>query len=78
MLNSLDRLRHHPVIGSDDENDDIRCLGTTSTHRRKGRMAWRVEERDLPLVGRDRIRANVLRNATGLARCDLRMANVVE
>ena len=32
VLDSFDSLWHHAIVGSDNQNNDIRCLRTTSTH----------------------------------------------
>ena len=39
-------LRHHAVVGSHHQNDDVGRLGTTRTHRRKGLVTRGVEEGD--------------------------------
>jgi hypothetical protein len=44
VIDGLDRLRHHRVIGGHHQNDDIRHLRTACPHRREGRVAGRVEE----------------------------------
>src|SRR3546814_6767285 len=46
MLDRFARLRHHAVIGRNDDDDDIGDLRATRTHARARRMAWRVEEGD--------------------------------
>ena len=44
------RLRHHAVVGGDDQHRDIRHLGAAGAHRRERLVARGVEERDLPPV----------------------------
>jgi hypothetical protein len=43
----LYRLRHHPVVGGDDEHDDIRHSRAARAHGGEGGMTGRVEEGDL-------------------------------
>src|SRR3546814_15186735 len=78
MLGRFARLRHHAVIGRNDDDDDIGDLRATRTHARERRMAWRVEEGDDALLGADVIRANMLGDATSLDRGDAGFAAVIE
>src|SRR5690606_32509406 len=78
VLDRLDRLRHHAVVGGDHEHDDIRDLRAAGAHRGERRVAGRIEERDRPLRRLHVIRADVLRDAARLAGRDARAANVVE
>lgn len=39
-------LRHHSIIGRDDEDDDICYLGSSSSHACEGSVSWSVDERD--------------------------------
>ena len=41
------RLRHHAVVGGDDEDGDVRHLRAAGAHRGEGFVARRVEEGDL-------------------------------
>ncbi len=43
----FERLRHHAVVGRDDENRNVRNLCTARAHRRKRFVAGRIDERDL-------------------------------
>ena len=45
MADRLDGLGHDTVIGGHDQHHDIGDLGTTGTHRRKGGVARRIDER---------------------------------
>ncbi len=79
MRDRLDRLRHDRVVGGDDEDDDVGDLRAARTHGGERLVARRVEEGDhLPARQLDVIRADVLRDATGFARDDVRLADVVE
>src|SRR5688572_1317827 len=78
VVDRLPGLRHHPVVGGDDEDDDVRRLGAAGAHRGEGLVARRVEERDLLAADLDLVGADVLRDSAGLAGDDLRLADVVE
>ena len=47
MMDRFDGLRHDSVVSRDDQNDDIRDLGSTSSHGRKGFVARSVQKRHL-------------------------------
>ena len=75
----LDRLRHDAVVGGDDEHDDVGDLGAARAHRGEGRMARRIDERDLRASRRRHlIGADMLGDAAGLARDDVGVADRVE
>ena len=78
MVDRLKRLRHHAVVGSHHEDGNVGQLGTAGAQGGKRLVARRVEERDLTVTNLDLIRANVLRNATGLARDHAGRANRIE
>ena len=78
MLDGFDRLRHHAIVRRDHEHDDIRDLGTSRPHRREGRVARRVDERDDAARRLYVVSADVLRDSAGLARRNLGGADVVE
>ena len=78
MVDGLDRLRHDAVVCGDDEDRDIRDLGAARTHGRECLMARRVEEDDLLALAVDLISTDVLRDAAGLMRLDMRVADTVE
>ena len=74
----LARLRHHAVVGGDDEHGDVGHLGAARAHRREGLVAGRVEERDAPAVDLGLVRADVLGDPAGLGLDDGRLADRVE
>ena len=79
MRNGLLRLRHDVVVGSHNDNGNIRHLSTTSTHGSKGLVTRRVEERNVASVlERHIVSANVLRNTTGLTGNNISLTNVVQ
>ena len=68
VLDRLDRLRHHAVVGGDHQHDKIRHLGAARAHRGEGGVAGRIDEGDLAALGRGHlIGADVLRDAAGFA-----------
>ena len=72
------RLRHDAVVGGDDEHGDVRHLRAAGAHGGERLVARRVEERDLPAVDVDLVRADVLRDPAGLGLDDRRLADRVE
>ena len=58
-------LRHHAVIGCDNENDNVGDLGAARAHRRERLVTWRIEESNHALGRGHVIRANMLGYATG-------------
>src|SRR6185437_626582 len=78
VLNRLDRLRHHAIVRSHHQDDDVRRLRATREHRREGGMARSVEEGDDALGCFHVIGADVLRNAAGLAGRNLGAPDVIE
>ncbi len=79
VADRLDGLRHHLVVGRDDQHDDVGHLGAAGPHRGEGLVARRVEEGDGATAGQhDVVGADVLRDAAGLAGHDVLLADVVE
>ena len=79
VADGLDSLRHHLVVGRDDEDDEVRHLGATGAHGRKRLVTRRVQERDRAVAGNVHlVGADVLRDAAGLAGHDVLLADVVE
>jgi hypothetical protein len=78
VIDGLDRLRHHRVVGGHHQDDDIRHLRATRAHRGEGGVAGRVEEVRAPRVGLHLVGADMLRDAAGLARDDIRLADRVQ
>ena len=79
VIDGLDRLRHHAVVGRDHQHHDVRHLRAAGTHGGERGVARRVDEGDLlALLGRDLIGADVLGDTTGFTAGDIRMADGVE
>ena len=47
VVDRFARLRHHAVVGRDDEHDDVGDLGAAGAHERERLVAGRVEEHDV-------------------------------
>ncbi len=50
VVQRLDRLRHHAVVGRDDQDHDVGHLGTTSTHGGERLVTRGVDEGDRPVL----------------------------
>ena len=74
----LDRLRLYAVVGRDDEDCHVGDLCAPSTHGGEGLVPRRVEERHLPARVLDLIGTDVLGDAPGFARRDVRLADRVQ
>jgi pimeloyl-ACP methyl ester carboxylesterase len=66
MRDRLARLRHHSVIGCDDEDRNVRDLRTTGTHGGERLVPWSVEEGDPATVQDGLVGAYVLGDPTRL------------
>ena len=80
VIDRLDGLRHHAVVGGNDEDDDVGNLGAAGAHRGERGMARRVDEGDLLAAFRrgDLIGADVLGDAAGFARYHVGVAQRIE
>ena len=78
VVDRLDRLRHHAVVGRHDDDRHVRDLGAAGAHGGEGFVARGVEEGDLLAVELHAVSADVLRDAAGFAFDDVRLADVVQ
>ena len=79
MVDGFFGLRHHVVIGSYDDNGNIRRFGTAGTHGGKRLMTRSIEERYLTSVfQRHVISTDVLCNTTGFTGNNIRLTDIVE
>lgn len=82
VVQRLDRLGHHTVVGRHHEDRDVGRLRTTCTHGGERLVTRGVDEGDLPVLavdlGGDLVRTDVLGDAAGLARDDVRLADRVQ
>jgi hypothetical protein len=80
VAQSLEGLRHHAVVGRDDQDDEVGGLSAAGSHLGEGSVARGVDEDDLtvsfPAV--HPVGADVLRDAAGLAGRHARLSDVVE
>ena len=79
MIDGLHGLRHHAIVGGDDQHDDIGRLGAASAHLRESFVARRVNEGD-PVAARQLhlIGADVLGDAAGFVPGDVGLAQRIE
>ena len=78
VVNRFNRLRHHPVVGGDNENDNVCYLRPARPHARKRFMARSVDKDDLFAIDFNLISTDVLRNAARFAFGDSRRTDRVE
>ena len=79
VIDGLARLRAHAVVGGDHDHGDVRRLGAAGTHGGERLVARRVQERDdAAVVLMDLVGADVLRDAAGLARGHVGLADRVQ
>ena len=78
VVDRLNRLRHHAIIGRHDQNDDVGRLGAPRTHGRKRLVTWRIEEGNNPTRRLDVVGADVLGNSAGLTCRHLRATDRIE
>ena len=78
MMDRLDGLRHHAVVGRNDQNDDVGDLSAARTHGGERLVARGVDESDLTAVDLDDGCADMLGDAAGLGKRDARRTNGVE
>ena len=82
MVQRLHRLRHDAVVGGDHEDREVGHLRTTGTHGGERLVTRGVDEGDGALValvlGPHLVGTDVLGDAAGLARDDVRLADRVE
>lgn len=78
VADSFESLRHNAVVGSNNEDCNIRNLCAASTHRRKRFVSRRIEERDGIAFERHGVCADMLRNAARFAARNVGLSDVVE
>ena len=81
----FNRLRHDAVVGGNDQHNEVGDIGAAGAHGTERRVSRRVQERDLSQLffalrmrHRNRVGADMLGDAAGLARRDIGLANDVE
>ena len=74
----FDRLRHHAVVGGDNQHDNVGNLRSARPHHRKGFVTGRIQKGNTSLRRFDHICADVLGNAAEFGRNNVRTADCVE
>ena len=67
MIDGLKRLRHHPVIGGDNKQDQISDLGSAGTYCCKGFVAWGIQEAERLVPECCRIGTDMLGDSSSFA-----------
>ena len=79
MINRLYGLRHHVVVGGNDDNHKVGHLGAAGTHSRKRLVTGSIEECDMAPVGQLHIiRTYMLGDTACLTGNNISFANIVE
>ena len=78
VIDRLKGLRHHTVVGGHHEHGHVGELRAASTQGGERLMTRGIEEGDLAIANVDLVGADVLGDATRLARHDAGLANCVE
>ena len=78
VVDGLNGLGHHTVVGRHHEDDDVGGLGTAGPHGGERGVARRVDERDAVVVPDDLVGTDVLGDAAGLPGHDVGRADAVE
>ena len=78
VIDRLDRLWLHPFIGGDDDDRNIRELGSTGSHDREGFMTRSVEKCDTLVSSLDLIGTDLLCYTSSFTRCYGCLADRIE
>ena len=78
VIDGLDRLRHHAVVGGNHQHRNVGGLGAARAHRGERGVTGRVDEGDLLPALLDLIGTDMLGDAAGLARHHICVADSVE
>ena len=78
VVDRLNGLRHNTVVCSNNQDDNIGDLCTTSTHCGKGLVTWGIDEGNLTAVNGDLRSTDCLSNAASLASCNASVTDCVQ
>ena len=79
MVDSFLRLRHHIIIGSNNNDNHVCHLCTTGTHSGKCFVPRSIEERNLTSVFQFHVvSTDMLRDTTGFTGNNVRLTDIVE
>ena len=70
MVYGFDSLRHDTVIGSNNQDDQIRNFGAAGTHFSKSFMSRGIQKDNLAFISGNMIGADVLRDSSGFIFCN--------
>ena len=78
MMDCFTGLRHHAVIGSNNQNNNVGCLGTARPHGGERLVARGIKEGHHATLCFDVIGTNVLGNTTRFTGSHLGTSNIVK
>ena len=78
MVDGFYGLRHHTVVGGDNEDSDIRYLSSAGAHFGKGFVTGGIEESDFPSGNFNLISTDMLGDPAGFSRRHIGIADGVE
>ena len=78
MIHRFQRLRHDPIVGRDNKNDQVGYLGSAGAHCGKRFMAGRIQKSDHSTRSAHMIGPNMLGNSASLAAGNAGASNIVE
>ena len=78
MTNCFNGLRHHTVVGSNHQHNNVGHLSTTGTHLGERGVTRGVNEGDFLAILHDLICTNVLRNSACFTRDNIGVTNLVK
>ena len=78
MINRFFGLWHHTIIGSDNDDNDIRRLCTARTHGTKGGVTWGIKESDNTAIGFHMVSTDMLGNTARFTGSNFRCADFIE
>ena len=77
VIDRFNRLRHEPIVGRDNKDNDVGNIGAARSHCREGSVPWCVDKRERRPVATDAIGADMLRDSASLARSNTCLPNSV-
>ncbi len=78
MVDCLNRLLHHPIIGRHHQNHQVGYPGATGPHGRKSLMARGVQKNHLACIQLHIVSTYMLGNASRLSLCNLGLTDSVK
>ena len=78
VINGLQRLRHHAIIGGNHQDNDVGDFGATGAHACECLVTGGIDKDDFAVVFLDLVCADVLRDAASFATSHVGLANGVK